>query len=69
MFLEDGEMPWNALSFITGEVSLHNIGNSNYYIINWILKEVINNLIKLIFNFKACYLVNEDNEEIDLKFS
>ena len=68
MFLEDGEMPWNALSFITGEVSLI-IGNSNYYIINWILKEVINNLIKLIFNFKACYLVNEDNEEIDLKFS
>ena len=58
-------MPWNALSFITGEVSLI-IGNNNYYIINWILKEVINNLIKLIFNFKACYLVNE---EIDLKFS
>ena len=68
MFLEDGEMPWNALSFITGEVSLI-IGNNNYYIINWILKEVINNMIKLIFNFKACYLVNEDNEEIDLKFS
>ena len=52
-------MPWDALIFITGEVSLI-IGNNNYY---WILKEVINNLIKLIFNFKACYLVNEDNEE------